>query len=352
MAKNRKITDKGELNRQELIRSWCRTLIIAVAIIIFVIAISFICLGNFTRHGERFVLPSFTGMTLEQARIASEGMDVQFDVLDSIYIAAMDPGVILDQYPKAGNFIKSGRRITITKNTNAPKSVKIPYITGYSLRQAKNRLVSSGLQIGRITYIRDIATNYVLKQLYNGQIITPNSDFEVPVNSGIDLYVGTDESVADLKVPNVLGEQLYIAKNRLWEDGINIEVHADNNVKKAYYERAFIYRQYPFVGESLPYGEKVELYITLDSSKVKKSLLQESSRMNEVVAVRDILSKLKDSLAMFDNPDIVILNDNMLIRRDSLMTTGKMDTIIISSKYEIEEKLEKMKIKLDSLKRL
>lgn len=352
MAKNSKKTDNGVLNRQELARSWGRTLIIAAAIVIFIVAISFICLSNFTRHGERFTLPSFAGMTLEQARVAGEGMDVQFDVLDSIYIAAMDPGVILDQYPKAGNFIKSGRRITITTNTYAPKSVKIPYITGYSLRQAKNRLVSSGLQIGRITYVPDIATNYVLQQLYNGRVISPDSDLEVPVNSGIDLYVGTDENAVDLKVPNVLGEQVYAAKNRLWEDGINVKVHADNDVKKAYYERAFIYRQYPFVGESLAYGEEVELFITLDSSKVKSSMAHESSRVKQVMDVRAIISKLRDSLAMFDNPDVVIIDGNMLIRRDSLMTTGKLDTIIISPKYVIEEKLENIKIKLDSLKRI
>ncbi|MEG0500400.1 MAG: PASTA domain-containing protein, partial [Rikenellaceae bacterium] len=105
---------KKEYIKNPTVKSWLRTIAIATAILMAIVIVSIIYLAIYTRHGEHYTLPSLSGMTIEDAQKLTDEMEIRFDVIDSLYVEAMEPGVILDQYPKAGNFIKSGRRITIT----------------------------------------------------------------------------------------------------------------------------------------------------------------------------------------------------------------------------------------------
>lgn len=344
MAKNR-----TELSRKQLIKSWTRTLIVASAIfIIFTLSI-FIYLNSYTRHGERYTLPSFAGMTVEQAKETMEDMNIEFDITDSIYVQDLEPGVIIDQYPKAGNFIKSGRRLIITINTFSPKSVKIPYVTGYSLRQAKNRIMSAGLTINRLIYEPDMAKNNVLKQTYNGKVIDVKSNIIVPVGEGIELYVGIDDTTSIINVPNVLGEQLLSAKNRMWEEGVNVSIIADEDALKGFKYKAVIYEQYPYPNDSIKYGQEVALYVTTDSTKLSNALINERKRLSKIKMLEKSLIKLNDTLLLFENPYSYLI-DSFLVMRDSLFIDGKADTILVFDKIVYQKKVEEVNSRLDSLK--
>ncbi|MFR4025243.1 MAG: hypothetical protein ACLTZY_05330 [Alistipes indistinctus] len=83
--------------------------------------------------------------------------------------------MILEQNPVAGAQVKSGRRVFVTINSYRQKMVTIPYVTGFSLRQAKSNLEMAGLGIDKLIYQNDIATNNVLEERYNGKIIHPGS---------------------------------------------------------------------------------------------------------------------------------------------------------------------------------
>ena len=350
MKKNKK-KNKNTISVKEIFRSWARTLVIATAVFVFIVVGAFMYLNNYTRHGERFTLPSFRGMSIEDAKIASGEMEINFDIIDSIYVASLQPGIIIDQYPKAGNFIKSGRRITITTNTFAPKNVKIPYITGYSIRQAKNKLVSVGLQISKLTYESDIAKNNILKQLYEGEEILPDSEIIVPVNSGVELIVGIDDFESFLKTPNLLGEPLYSAKGALWEEGLNITVKYDNDINVGNTEYAMVYKQVPYPGDSLLYGSNVDIYMTLDSAKVKINIQKEKNRVVNVEFLKKIQLKINDTLEMYENPELVIEN-GMWIKSDALLVTGRVDTVLVSTKYDLQTKLTNITNKLDSLTKI
>lgn len=284
--------------KKSTIKSWLRTFAIAVAIMMFIVIGATIYLNDYTRHGERFALPSFAGMSIDEAIAATPDMNIRFDVVDSIYVESMDPGVILDQYPKEGNLIKSGRRVTITTNTFSPKNVKIPYVTGYSLRQAKNKLMSSGLQIAKLVYEKDIATNNVLRQEYNGKKITPKSNIIVPINSPITLYVGLGVNPPSIKAPDLLGEPLYIAKNRLWEEGLNVDVNNSENLTRVQVQKAKIFKQYPLPGDSINYGDVILLHISSDTIFVNKNIKLLQERIKEIVKLREKLEISKELLRL------------------------------------------------------
>ena len=76
----------------------------------------------------------------------------------------------------------------LTINATVPKKVTMPNLVGYSMRQAKAELSSRGLNLGKLIYVDDIATNNVLKQQQRGKDVRPGSSVES--GSDIDLVVG------------------------------------------------------------------------------------------------------------------------------------------------------------------
>lgn len=314
---------KKKVLQDSTLRVWLRRVAIAVAILMFIIIAAILFLNFYTRHGERYTVPLFAGMTIEEAKAASTEMNINFDVVDSIYVEAMAPGVILDQYPKAGSFIKSGRRVTVTTNTYLPKNVDIPYVTGYSLRQAKNRLQSAGLQIGQLVYVPDMAANNVLRQEYHGQVITPKSNLTVPINSKVVLYVGTGENPSVMRVPSVIGEPLYIAKNRLLEDGLNVEIREHESMTRAEAQKAIIYKQYPVPGDSLAYGGVVSLYISGDTTYVAKSIKAYRGKIQKITELREMLKTTQMPMNEASQEDLIeqqLKVEELNSQIDSLMT--------------------------------
>ena len=153
-----------------------RHIILAISSIVILLVVTQIVLAIATRHGQRYKVPDFKGMTLDEARRAARKNDLKLEVIDSMYVAKMTRGAIIEQYPKAGNVVKSGRRIFLTTNTHKPKMVPVPYVTGFSLRQAKNKIVGAGLVIDRLIYRNDLATNNILDQTYNGKRVSAGTE--------------------------------------------------------------------------------------------------------------------------------------------------------------------------------
>ena len=102
--------------------------------------------------------------------------------------------------------------------------VTIPYVTGYSLRQAKSNLemADSEITAPELIYQSDLATNNVLEERYNGRIIRPGNKVQAEMGSGITLVVGLGSEDAVQAVPRLAGFSAREAKSRLWEAGFNV----------------------------------------------------------------------------------------------------------------------------------
>ncbi len=176
----------------------------------------------FTRHNTQRLVPEFKGLIITEAQSVAERNDLKIVINDSLHAPMYDGGLVLDQLPKAGVGVKPGRTIYVTINAFGAKKVKIPYVAGRSLRQAKNMLEAAGLQIERLVYVRDIATNYVLSEYYNDERIYENSNIESVMGSGITLHVGMKSDEMTTRMPELIGMTLREAKSRLWEVGLNV----------------------------------------------------------------------------------------------------------------------------------
>ncbi len=246
-----------------------RNLILAVCAIIILITIISLMLNIFTRHNRYKEVPDYVGVHIEDVERQARKDRLRIEVIDSIYAPIYDGGVVLEQVPAAGNEVKSGRRIFVTITSHTQKMVDVPYVTGFSLRQAKNMLEMAGLEIAELRYVSNIATNNVLAELNGRDTIRRNSNLRLEVGSGVTLIVGRAENAASVEVPKVVGLSFREAKSRIWERGLNVgKISFDEDINLVTQKDAKVYRQGPSYGNRARLGDKVAISLTLDDKKM------------------------------------------------------------------------------------
>ncbi len=242
--------------------------IIATVIIAIAIAAHF-ALRIGTRHGARRTVPELKGISLPEAELLASSSDLDIYINDSLYVNTYPGGTVLDQLPAAGVSVKPGRTIYLVINAYGDRMVEIPYVAGRSLRQAKNMLDVAGLEISKIKYVPDMATNYVLSQSYKGHNIAQGVKVEAAVGSGVDLTVGVSEKDPYTRVPNVIGLSLKEAKSRVWESGLNMgRINIDQGVNLLKHKNAKVYLQGTSPNEAAAWGSSLSLTVTLDEKKI------------------------------------------------------------------------------------
>jgi ribosomal protein L7/L12 len=246
-----------------------RNLLFAVCAILVFVAVATVALNIFTRHNKYKEVPDFVGIQLNEVEKLAGKERLRIEVLDSVYAPIYDGGVVLEQQPTAGTEVKSGRRIFVTITSHRQKKVEVPYVTGYSLRQAKNMIEVAGLEIKELRYINNIATNNILAMLDGRDTIRRNSHLQLEVGSGVILVVGRAEDAMPVEVPKIVGLSLGEAKNRLWERGLNVgKISVDDDINLVNQRDARVYNQLPSYSRMAQLGNKVGFSITLDEEKV------------------------------------------------------------------------------------
>jgi len=272
-----------------------RNIVLAVSLLVIVLFAANLLLNLFTRHNKHVEVPDFMNMTLDEALAASREDKLRIEVNDSLYVPAFDPGVILEQRPAAGTEVKPGRRIYVTVNSSQQRMIDVPYVAGYSLRQAKNILETAGLEIEKLVYVDDIATNNVLEQRVGPEVVAADNRVQARVGSGVVLTVGRAPGADLVSVPRVVGLPLREAKSRIWEAGLNVAgVTLAEDIDRMNLRQARVYLQQPDQGHRVVLGTGISIALSLDSLTVASGVSR-SDRYGNRVAARE--QALRDSLA-------------------------------------------------------
>lgn len=240
--------------------------------IVFVIAMVLVLqllLALFTRHNKELTVPDFTALDMRTVHKVAKNLHLRVEVADSVYVKHLPLGVVFSQNPPAGSRVKKNRRIFITINSTVPRLVTVPSVIGYSLRQAAAEISSSGLTVGKLTYVSDIATNNVLRQQYKGKDIAAGKKLET--ESKIDLVLGLDYEDNSTDVPNLKGFTYSVAASNIIENSLNVgRVRYDESVKNyADSLHAVVYNQAPNAAISVPMGNNVDIWLTVNPEKNK-----------------------------------------------------------------------------------
>lgn len=250
-----------------------------------------------TRHGSHRTVPDFKGVKLSQAERDARRKGLEIIVNDSLYVPVYEGGIILDQLPDVGTQVKAGRKIYVTINSYRQKMVRVPYVAGRSLRQAKNMLETAGLEIGKLVYVDDIATNYVLEEYCDGVAITPESAMEIEMGSGVTLHVGVQGGYGTAVMPKLIGLSLARAKSRIWEMGFNVgRITYDADIDMLKRKDARVWAQSVGQGHTAALGSTIDLKLTLDREKTERAGAASDNEAKERMEMRLAREREKDSL--------------------------------------------------------
>lgn len=249
-------------------RIWLRNIILASLILLFGTVLIMQMLKMVTRHNQNLSVPDFTGLTLHEAEASAVTRNLRLEVFDSVFLADFERGTVVEQHPRAGFMVKKNRKIFLTMNAMSPERVSMPNLVDLTFIQARAKIESFGLKVGKITYEPDMGLNMVLAQRSNGKNLVPGDSVVKGIK--IDLVLGKGLSDEQTNVPNLVGLSLESA-NILASDrflGIGAAVRDQSVASDEDEINAIVFRQRPEQGGTLPMGSAIDVWITLDSAKV------------------------------------------------------------------------------------
>lgn len=258
-AKGKQVGQRG------VVLSLLRNIFVAICLLVIVLFVVNGLLAIITRHGQNKDVPNFIGSTLSEAENMARRGRLEIIVNDSLYVPLYQGGVILEQRPSAGeDKVKSGRKIYVTINASRQRSVEVPYVAGYSLRQAKSNLFIAGLEIDHLEYVEDLANNYVIAQKLGDVVIPADSVVSAPLGSKITLVVGGNRSLLEV-VPDLHGMTLREVKSTLWDLGLNLgDVEYEGLYDMAEQNAARVVLQSPIAETEVRQGRKVSVRLAIE----------------------------------------------------------------------------------------
>lgn len=242
-----------------------KNILLAVLAVILLAVVADFVLARLTNHNKVISVPDMTNMTVTEARRTAANHDLKAVVTDSVFVRRMQKGAVYSQNPKAGASVKKGRKIRLTINAMQAKKVTMPNLVGYSMRQAKAALLSKGLNLGRLIYVDDIATNNVLKQLHSNRQIAPGEMVES--GAEIDLVVGLNSEDRATYIPDVVGMKMMRSVDAVHDNSLNVKKLVFDKRIKTYADslNSVVQKQTPAPsGAPVLMGSEVTLYLAPD----------------------------------------------------------------------------------------
>lgn len=169
-------------------------LLIILVVAVVGVAIAYLCMALFTKHGETTKVPSVENMSYTQAieLLHSRGFNV--DIRDSLFRDDYRPGYVIEQFPRKNSTVKPGRKIFLYINAVHPKEVVMDdgadytamALKDWSYRQARARLMELGFKNVRTVTVLG-SDDRVVKVLANGKPVYQMQ--KVAVNAPIIIEV-------------------------------------------------------------------------------------------------------------------------------------------------------------------
>ena len=93
--------------------------------ILFVLFLNYIAMPIYIRNWREITVPDMRGLSQQQAAEVAKSKKVEIIVQDEQFLAGVEKGIILDQFPLPGLEAKPGRRVHVIVAAGAP-TTKVP----------------------------------------------------------------------------------------------------------------------------------------------------------------------------------------------------------------------------------
>lgn len=241
-----------------------KNLVLACVIIVLLFVGVLLWLNIYTHHGEALQVPNLVGLRLDDASNLLANDELHYQIVDSVFQPNKQPGVVVEQQPTPGSFVKSYRDVYLTINARRPPGTPIPDVRDLSLRPAQALLENMGLHVGNVEYVPSDFNNLVMDIKYQGRILAPGQ--QIPAGSTVTLVVGRKALPADglLVMPDLTDMNLEEATSLVNNDmltlgAINFDEQPSSDQDKANF---VVFKQLPEAGDSIPAGKPVTIWLT------------------------------------------------------------------------------------------
>lgn len=196
-------------------------------------------------------VPSVLGLPVQSARALAENRGLMFVVTEEREDVHTAPGNILAQRPLEGSRIERGQSLDVVV-AKAPGPVKVPALVGLPFSEAKARLESARLTVGKLSEATSAevkAGSVIAQALAEGS--------EARVATPVDLVMS--KGVPTLAVPSVVGRSLSKAKEELQKAGFTVgTLHSRADDDRS---DGTILEQAPAANQQAPKGSAVDLVV-------------------------------------------------------------------------------------------
>jgi beta-lactam-binding protein with PASTA domain len=170
-------------------KTFLKQIVLAFVAIFILTFIMLKWLKSTTNHGEFETVPELKGKSIQVANIELKENNLVMEILDSSnYNPDYPKFSVIEQDPIAGEKVKENRKIYLTLNPSGYRKVLVPDLKERTFRQAKPTLEALGFEVGKLTYVDNIAKDMVLDMSFQGEKIKPGD--MLPKTSKIDLVLG------------------------------------------------------------------------------------------------------------------------------------------------------------------
>lgn len=206
--------------------------------------------GDRQESKDNIQIPSLIGLTPDQARLLLDPLGLSLIISEQREDNKVEIGHIAQQNPMQGSWVKRGTSIQLVLS-KGKTTLQIPGLTGLPIEEAVQKLSQIGLKVGKITreQSESVTEEHVITSVpVAGKAIDPASSVDLVVSEG-----------SKVKVPDVVGKGLRVAKNLLIESGLVVGrvVYGYNEDRRG----GIVLRQEPEADSMLDKGSSIRLVV-------------------------------------------------------------------------------------------
>ncbi|MFH8804669.1 Stk1 family PASTA domain-containing Ser/Thr kinase [Streptomyces sp. NPDC017936] len=201
--------------------------------------------GQFTK------VPAVLTQTEARAEQRLEAAGLEVGSVEHRYSDTVARGSVITTDPEPGARIRKNDAVTLVVS-DGPETVKVPYLKGTRLAEAKKQLKEDGLEPGLVTqaFSEDVAKGAVISS-------DPEAGTERRAGTAVALVVSKGRPV---DVPDVTGEDLADARAELQEAGLKVKVATEE--VNSEYDKGQVAAQSPRADQRAAEGDTVTLTVS------------------------------------------------------------------------------------------
>ena len=217
--------------------------------IVFVL-VNFVLMPLYTRHGVSVTVPDVLDISYDAAASSLEEVGLRPEEIQ-LRKPNLPRNVVIDQNPSPDSRVKPGRRIYLTVNSGDTTTVLVPKVEGFSVREARNRIMIQGLAV--LDVLEDsmpsLHANTITRQ-------SPTAGERVPPGTEVTLWFSTGLGDRQVLVPNVSGMEIRQAQTSLLGKRLRSVVIGEATPEQ------LVVQQSPAAGTSVREGFEIRLRVS------------------------------------------------------------------------------------------